>query len=111
MLTVQVGVATVLRARDVKSADTPVSVPGSTAPLDRRGITYVPDFVADAGGVLQLHAERAGWDAGRLGLALDAAGTRTADLLEEPDATHSLPLEVAEHWASARPRRTVTIPD
>ena len=77
----------------------------------RRGITYVPDFVANAGGVLQIHAERAGWDAGRLGLALDAVGTRTADLLEEADATRSLPLQVAEQWASARLGRTVTIPD
>ncbi len=81
------------------------------AGLAARGITYVPDFVANAGGVLQIHAERAGWDAGRLGLALGAIGTRTADLLDEADATHSLPLPVAERWASARVGRTITIPD
>jgi leucine dehydrogenase len=79
--------------------------------LAQRGIVYVPDFVSNAGGVLQIHAERAGWDAGRLGVALGAIGTRTADLLEEASAAHTLPLEVAEQWASARVGRTVTIPD
>ncbi len=79
--------------------------------LAARGITYVPDFVANAGGVLQIHAERAGWDADRLGLALDAIGTRTADLLDEAAATRSDPLPVAEQWASARVGRSVTIPD
>jgi leucine dehydrogenase len=79
--------------------------------LAERGITYVPDFVSNAGGVLQIHAERAGWDAGRLGLALDAVGQRTADLLDEADRTRSLPLHVAERWASVRLGRTVTIPD
>jgi leucine dehydrogenase len=77
----------------------------------QRGITYVPDFVTNAGGVLQIHAERAGWDPGRLELALRALGTRTADLLEEAATGHSLPLHVAEQWASARVGRTVTIPD
>ncbi len=79
--------------------------------LARRGITYVPDFVSNAGGVLQIHAERAGWDAARLGLALDAVGTRTAELLDESVIRHSLPLQVAEQWASSRLDRTVTIPD
>jgi leucine dehydrogenase len=69
------------------------------------------DFVSNAGGVLQIHAERAGWDAARLGEALDAIGTRTAELLDEAAATRSLPLSVAEQWASARVGRTVTIPD
>jgi leucine dehydrogenase len=79
--------------------------------LAQRGITYVPDFVSNAGGVLQIHAERAGWDASRLGLALDAVGRRTADLLDESDSTGTLPLHVAEQWASVRLGRTVTIPD
>jgi leucine dehydrogenase len=81
------------------------------ARLAQRGITYVPDFVSNAGGVLQIHAERAGWDASRLGLALDAVGRRTTDLLDESGANGTLPLHVAERWASARLGRTVTIPD
>jgi leucine dehydrogenase len=79
--------------------------------LAQRGIIYVPDFVSNAGGVLQIHAERAGWDAAALNVALAAVGSRTVDLLAESSATHALPLFVAERWASARLGRTVTIPD
>jgi leucine dehydrogenase len=79
--------------------------------LARRGITYVPDFVSNAGGVLQIHAERVGWDAARLGVALAAVGERTTDLLTESVTTGVLPLRVAEGWASARIGRAVTIPD
>ncbi len=84
---------------------------GCAALLAQRGVTYVPDFVANAGGVLQIHAERAGWDGGRLELALHDVGTRTGELLEEAAAAQALPLQVAEQWASARVGRTVTIPD
>jgi leucine dehydrogenase len=79
--------------------------------LAQRGVVYVPDFVSNAGGVLQIHAERSGWDAATLEAALRALGRRTIDLLDEADATAALPLHVAEGWASARLGRTVTIPD
>jgi len=79
--------------------------------MARRGIVYVPDFVSNAGGVLQIHAERAGWEASRLAAALAAVGQRTSDLLDESVATHALPLHVAEQWTSVRLGRTVTIPD
>jgi leucine dehydrogenase len=79
--------------------------------LADRGIVYVPDFVSNAGGVLQIHAERAGWHADRLALSLAAVGRRTFDLLDEAAAAHALPLHVAEQWASARLGRRVTIPD
>jgi leucine dehydrogenase len=95
----------------VGAANDVLAVRADAERLARRGITYVPDFVSNAGGVLQIHAERSGWDAGRLGLGLDAVGTRTAELLDESDASHSLPLRVAEQWASDRLGRTVTIPD
>jgi hypothetical protein len=38
-------------------------------------------------------------------------GRRTTDLLDESGANGTLPLHVAERWASARLGRTVTIPD
>jgi leucine dehydrogenase len=79
--------------------------------LARRGIVYVPDFVSNAGGVIQIHAERAEWEEARLMTALTAIGQRTSDLLVESDGTDTLPLQVAERWASARLGRTVTVPD
>jgi leucine dehydrogenase len=79
--------------------------------LAARGIVYVPDFVSNAGGVLQIHAERSGWEADRLHGALAALGPRTFDLLDEATATGALPLHVAEGWVSAKLGRRVTIPD
>jgi leucine dehydrogenase len=79
--------------------------------LAQHGIVYVPDFVSNAGGVVQIHAERDGWDAARLTLALAAVGHRTSELLDESVTTGTLPLQVAEQWASARLGRPVTIPD
>jgi leucine dehydrogenase len=95
----------------VGAANDVLSERSGAAALDRRGITYVPDFVSNAGGVVQIHAERSGWDPERLTLALAAIGERTAALLEEAEAGHLLPLEVAEGWASVRLGRPVTIPD
>jgi leucine dehydrogenase len=79
--------------------------------LAERGILYVPDFVSNAGGVLQIHAERTGWEPNRLDAALAEVGHRTADLLRDAAANRMLPLQVAEQWASDRLGRTVTIPD
>ena len=79
--------------------------------LAERGIVYVPDFVSNAGGVLQIHAERAGWGTDRLDLSLATIGRRTFDLLDEAAAIGAPPLHAAERWASARLGRPVTIPD
>jgi leucine dehydrogenase len=101
-----------LRCRLVVGAANDVLAERSCAQaLADRDIVYVPDFVSNAGGVLQIHAERADWDAGRLDLSLAAVGRRTYDLLDEAEASRALPLHVAEQWASARLGRTVTIPD
>lgn len=77
--------------------------------LERRGILYVPDFLANAGGVICIHAERVGWDQGTLTAALEAIGQRTTELLAAP--VHGTPLQVAEAWASDRLGHTVTVPD
>jgi leucine dehydrogenase len=77
--------------------------------IERRGILYVPDFVANAGGVICIHAERAGWADATLTAALEAIGQRTTDLLDA--SVDSTPLQVAEEWASARLGHHVSIPD
>lgn len=101
-----------LRCRLIVGAANDVLAERSCADtLADRDIVYVPDFVSNAGGVLQIHAERVGWDADRLDVSLAAIGRRTFDLLDEAAATRALPLHVAEQWASARLGRTVTIPD
>lgn len=79
--------------------------------LAERGIAYVPDFISNAGGVIHIHAERAGWDEAQLAAALAGIGRRTTELLEQADYDHLLPLVVAEAMASERLGHTVTIPD
>jgi leucine dehydrogenase len=79
--------------------------------LAERGITYVPDFVANAGGVIQIHSERANWEREELAHALMGIGRLTTELLETADDDHVLPLTVAEVLASDRLGHLVTIPD
>jgi leucine dehydrogenase len=79
--------------------------------LAERGIVYVPDFLSNAGGVIHIHAERAGWNEAQLATALAGIGRRTTELLEQADHDHLLPLVVAEVMASERLGHTVTVPD
>ncbi|HEY2438901.1 MAG TPA: Glu/Leu/Phe/Val dehydrogenase dimerization domain-containing protein [Solirubrobacteraceae bacterium] len=67
--------------------------------LQARGIVYVPDFVVNAGGVIDIHALRAGWDDQRLAGAVAAIGDRVREVLAEADTSGQMPLEVAEQRA------------
>lgn len=68
--------------------------------LAARGITYVPDFVANAGGVLQIHALRGGHDRARLHADVMRIGDRVRGLLGEAASAGVTPLAVAEQRAS-----------
>ncbi len=78
--------------------------------LAERGILYVPDFVANAGGVVQIHAGRAGWDEAGTEAAVLRIGERVEAMLRRASAEGCTPLEVAERVASERIGRTVRIP-
>jgi leucine dehydrogenase len=69
--------------------------------LAERAIRYVPDFVANAGGVIQIHALRSGWDDGRLTEAVAAIGDRVTKLLTAAEDRGVPPLEAAEALAEA----------
>jgi leucine dehydrogenase len=64
--------------------------------LARRGITYVPDFVANAGGVIHIHALRAGLTDARLRADVERIGDRVGDLLVESEHGGVCPLAAAE---------------
>ena len=78
--------------------------------LAARGVLYVPDFVANAGGVVQIHATRAGWDEARTEREVLRIGERVRTLLRRSESSGRTPLEVAEDVASERIGRTVHIP-
>lgn len=92
-----------LRARVVVgSANDVLDHPGLARELAARGIAHVPDFVANAGGVIQVRALRDRWSAARLRAALLDIGRRSGDILEEAAHAGVTPLEVAERAAYAR---------
>lgn len=78
--------------------------------LAARGVLYVPDFVANAGGVVEIHAIRSGWDEAATERAVLRIGTRVELLLRRAADAGARPLEVAEEMASVQLGRRVQIP-
>ncbi|AKT51066.1 Glu/Leu/Phe/Val dehydrogenase dimerization domain-containing protein [Arsenicicoccus sp. oral taxon 190] len=73
-----------LRCRVISGAANDVLDDASCeALLAARGITFVPDFVANAGGVIHEHARALGWSEAQLIEAVDAIGPRVLELVEE----------------------------
>jgi len=70
--------------------------------LAARGIAYVPDFVANAGGVVQIHALRSGWDVPRLTREIERIGERARMLLERAARAGTTPLAEAHALAERR---------
>ncbi|WP_226344181.1 Glu/Leu/Phe/Val dehydrogenase dimerization domain-containing protein [Agilicoccus flavus] len=84
-----------LRARVVAGAANDVlDTPDVAAALVEAGVTFVPDFVANAGGVIHEHARAMGWGEDRLAADVDRIGERTSGLLEAAQATGSAPVDV-----------------
>ncbi|MGA8369295.1 MAG: Glu/Leu/Phe/Val dehydrogenase dimerization domain-containing protein [Acidimicrobiales bacterium] len=79
------------------------------AALAHRGIVYVPDFVINAGGVIQIHARRSGWGPDKLEGSLLAIGDRVARIVHDADRTARTPVAVAEDMASDRLGRPVRL--
>jgi glutamate dehydrogenase/leucine dehydrogenase len=83
---------------------------GLAAALAEAGILYVPDFVANCGGIIHVGAEPLGFDEDEVRARIAAAGRRTGELLREAAEQHRTPLEVALQAAEARLQRRVTSP-
>jgi leucine dehydrogenase len=66
------------------------------------GILFVPDFIANCGGIVHVAAEFEQLDAQALDAQLDACVARVGPLLEEARARDLLPLDVAVEHARAR---------
>jgi glutamate dehydrogenase/leucine dehydrogenase len=65
--------------------------------LAERGIRFVPDYIANAGGVIDFHQERIGDDAPDAVLAAVARlGDITRDVLAQAARAGATPLEIAD---------------
>lgn len=92
-----------LRCRVVAgAANNPLSGPECATALAAAGILYVPDFVANCGGIIHVGAEVLGFDDAEVERRLAEAVERTADVLREASDTGRAPLDVALDRAARR---------
>lgn len=75
--------------------------------LAERGILYVPDFVANAGGIIHVGGAFLGWDEARIRESVEAAVARTGEVLAEASERGVTPLAVAHERAAERLRQAV----
>lgn len=86
----------------VGAANNQLSTPEMAETIARRQILYVPDYVANAGGVINIAYERSGYDAEAALAHVGRIYDVVADLLEKADATGETPERVAEAVAEER---------
>ncbi|GAA1147058.1 Glu/Leu/Phe/Val dehydrogenase dimerization domain-containing protein [Ornithinicoccus hortensis] len=92
-----------VRARVVAgAANDTLDSPEAGAALRAAGVTVVPDFVANAGGVIQVHAGIAGWSDIQLSTALEEIGDRVTDILAEAEDRDLTPEDAARDRAARR---------
>jgi leucine dehydrogenase len=84
---------------------------GAADELAAKGIDYVPDFLINSGGVIAIHARRAGWDARQMEETMAAIGNRVGEVLRESRASGRTPLVIAEALASERLGHPVAVPE
>ena len=88
--------------------------PGGTADrLRERGITYCPDYLVNAGGVIQVSDELHGFDMARARRATAAIGRHTAEVLTTADEHGITPAAAADRIAERRMaagRSTIWLP-
>ncbi len=91
-----------MRARVIAgAANNQLVTPSHGDALAARGILYVPDFVVNAGGIVNVAAELEGdYDALDVGVRVDAIAYRVAALLRDAKASGSTPERVARAWAA-----------
>ena len=85
------------------AANNQLALPDCGDALARRGILYVPDFVLNAGGIVNVAAEIDGdYDPEEVSIRVDAIGHRVATLLREAAGSGMPPHRLAGAWAEQR---------
>lgn len=84
------------------AANNPLAGAGTAGLLADRGVLYVPDFLANCGGLVHVAAEWEGRDGGGLASALDRAERQLERALAQAATTGVTPLEAARQIAGER---------
>jgi valine dehydrogenase (NAD+) len=92
-----------LRARVVcGGANNQLAEPGIDALLHERGVLYAPDYVVNAGGLIQVASEVYGYDVAEAERRTAAIYARTGELLEVAAAEGIAPARAADLMAERR---------
>ena len=84
------------------SANNQLLEPADGDRLAAAGVLYVPDYVANAGGIINIAEEVHGYDARRAAERVAAIRTTTAEVLELAEASGTTPAEAADRLAERR---------
>jgi leucine dehydrogenase len=84
------------------SANNQLAHEGLAEDLERRGILYAPDFVANAGGLINVAAERESYDRALATRRVRGIEQVMEDLFNEAESTESTPLAAAYRLARRR---------
>lgn len=82
------------------AANNQLATPDDGARLARRGILYAPDYVVNAGGIINVAAEYLGWNEGEVARRVDATGTRLATVLDLAERDETPPDQAADQLAA-----------
>lgn len=89
----------------VGGANNQLRAPRHGLALHKRGILYVPDYVANAGGLIDVALEGPGYSPARVLQSCEAIRDTTARLLREAEVLGMAPCELADRMAAERVSR------
>lgn len=99
-----------LRARLVLQGANIPATPGAERRLHERGIVSIPDFIANAGGVIAAAVEyRGGTEKAAFDTIAEKIAANTRAVLEMSAARHILPREAAVELARVRVERAMNV--
>jgi glutamate dehydrogenase/leucine dehydrogenase len=100
---IDVALAGALSCRVVAgAANNPLTSRDAAHRLARRGILYVPDFLANCGGLIHVEADWHGFDPVRVEAGIERAMRRLCHAIQTAEREDTTPLEVAERQALER---------
>ena len=86
----------------VGGANNQLATPGVAETLAAAGILYVPDFLANAGGIINIAEEAGGYDLARAMRAVDRIGQTTNTVLARAEEQEITPVAAAEQLVAER---------